>query len=46
MQEFQAVHEARDEAQNDIIDGQRSLLMINRELQIIKKDILMARDGV
>jgi hypothetical protein len=46
MQEFQAVGEARDEAQNDAMDGHRSLLRINRELQTLKKDLLVARDGV
>jgi hypothetical protein len=46
VQECQAVCEARDEAQNDANDGQCALLTIKRELQMLKKDLLVARDGV
>ncbi|KAL3793177.1 hypothetical protein ACHAW5_001405 [Stephanodiscus triporus] len=46
MLEYQAVCKSRDEAQNDVDNCQRALLTIDREFQTLKKDILMARDGV
>jgi hypothetical protein len=46
MLEYQAVCKSRDEAQNDVNNCQRALLTIDWELQTLKKDILMARDGV